>query len=66
MVGAITADLDNLTGHLSPIEKADASDPITAGVEHRRRLAEPEPTLSSLSQRDQRAILREAMRLPLP
>ena len=63
----ITADLDQLSGHLSPIEKnAEASDPITAGVEHRRRLAEPEPTLSSLSQRDQRAILRETMRLPLP
>ena len=63
----ITAELDQLSGHLSPIEKnAEASDPITAGVEHRRRLAEPEPTLSSLSQRDQRAILRETMRLPLP
>jgi hypothetical protein len=60
----IAADLDNLSGHLSPIEKnAEASDPITAGVEHRRRLAEPEPTLSSLSQRDQRAILRETMGL---
>ena len=63
----ITADLDNLSGHLSPIEKnAGVIDPITAGVEHRRRLAEPEPTMSSLSQRDQRAILRETMRLPLP
>ena len=63
----ITADLDHLSGHLNPIEKsADVSDPVTAGIEHRRRLAEPEPTLSSLSQRDQRAILREAMCLPLP
>lgn len=63
----ITADLDNLSGHLNPVEQnADASDPIIAGVEHRRRFAEPEPTLSSLSQRDQRAILRETMRLPLP
>ena len=63
----ITADLDNLSGHLSPIEKnADTSAPITAGVEHRRRLAEPEPTMSSLSQRDQRAILRETLRSPLP
>lgn len=63
----ITAALDQLSGHLSPMEKtAEASDPITAGVEHRRRLAEPEPTLSSLSQRDQRAILRETMGLPLP
>ena len=62
----ITADLDQLSGHLSPIEKnAEASDPITAGVEHRRRLAEPAPTMSSLSQRDQRAILRETLRLPL-
>ena len=63
----ITADLDQLSEHLSPIEKnAEASDPITAGVAHRRRLAKPEPTLSSLCQRDQRAILRETMRLPLP
>ena len=60
----ITADLDNLSGNLSPIEKdAEASDPIEAGVEHRQRLAEPEPTLSSLSQRDQRAILREKIGL---
>ena len=63
----ITADLDHLSGHLNRIEKnTESSDPITAGVEHRRRLAEPEPALSSLSQRDQRAILRETMRLPLP
>jgi len=63
----ITADLDALSGHLSPIEKtSDGSEPITAGVEHRRRLAEPEPTMSSLSQLDQRAILRETLRLPLP
>ena len=63
----ITADLDNLSGHISPIERnAGAIDLITAGVEHRRRLAEPEPPMSSLSQRDQRAILRETPRLPLP
>lgn len=34
-----------------------------AGVKHRRRLAEPEPELSSLSQREQRAILPEKMGL---
>jgi len=34
------------------------------GIQHRRRLAEPEPALSSLSQREQRAILREKMGLP--
>ena len=61
----ITADLDTLSGHLSPTKKtSDASEPITAGVEHRRRLAEPEPTISLLSQRDQQAILRESLRLP--
>ena len=38
-------------------------DPSTAGIKHRRRLAEPEPELSSLSQREQRAILRERMGL---
>ena len=35
--------------------------PIIAGVKRRHRLAEPEPELSSLSHREQRAILREKM-----
>lgn len=62
----ITADLDKLSGHLSPTEdNPDDNNPITAGVAHRRRLAEPEPTMSSLSQRDQRTILRETLNLPL-
>lgn len=60
----ITADLDKLSGHLSPTEENPDADPITAGIAHRRRLGEPEPTMSSLSQRDQRAILREAIGLP--
>ena len=61
----IIADLDKLSGHLSPTEEStEEEDPITAGIAHRRRLAEPEPTMSSLSQRDQRAILRETIGLP--
>ncbi len=61
----VTADLDRLSGDLSPIEENhEREDPITAGVKHRYRLAEPEPELSSLSQREQRAILREKMGLP--
>ena len=60
----ITADLDKLSGHLNPTEEnCEGCDPIAAGVKHRRRFAEPEPTLSSLSQRDQQAILRETMGL---
>ena len=60
----ITADLDKLSGHLNPTgENCEGCDPIAASVKHRRRVAEPEPTLSSLSQRDQRAILRETMGL---
>ncbi|MEM9006339.1 MAG: hypothetical protein AAGE59_22780 [Cyanobacteria bacterium P01_F01_bin.86] len=61
----VTADLDRLSGHLRPIEENDErEEPITAGVKHRYRLAEPEPELSSLSQREQRAILREKIGLP--
>jgi DNA-binding transcriptional MerR regulator len=61
----IAADLDELSGRKTPSENGDAT--ITtqvAGIKHRRRLAEPEPELSSLSQREQRAILREKMGLP--
>ena len=61
----ITADLDSLSGRVQQDEKSQKNeDPMAAGVEHRRRLAEPEPQWSSLSQRDQRAILREKMGLP--
>jgi hypothetical protein len=51
----IAADLDELSGRTTPTEN-DAS-PVDAqadGIQHRRRLAEPEPELSSLSQREQR------------
>jgi hypothetical protein len=61
----IVADLDRLSGSLKPTEASEEeADPMAAGVEYRRRLAEPEPELSSLSQREQRAILREKMGLP--
>ena len=39
-------------------------DPAMRGVKRRHRLAEPEPELSSLTHREQRAILREKMGLP--
>jgi hypothetical protein len=61
----IAADLDELSGRTTPTERHDSTlDPNAAGVEHRRRLAEPEPELSSLGQREQRDILREKMGLP--
>ncbi len=61
----IAADLDHLSGRRTPSETLDSSvDLITAGVKHRQRLAEPEPQLASLSQREQRAILREKVGLP--
>lgn len=61
----IAANLDQLSGTLNPIEESEVeSNPITAGVKHRHRLAEPEPELSSLTHREQRAILREKMGLP--
>lgn len=61
----IVADLDQLSGLLRVTKASrDEADPIAAGVDHRRRLAEPEPQWSSLSQREQRAILREKIGLP--
>ena len=61
----IAADLDELLGRQTPRENGDATgDTPVAGVKHRRRLAEPEPEVSSLSQHEQRAILREKMGLP--
>ena len=61
----IAADLDDLSGRKIPSENGDSTvDTQMAGIKHRRRLAEPEPELSSLSQREQRAILREKMGLP--
>jgi hypothetical protein len=61
----IAADLDKLSGQTTATESRDSLlDTNTAGVNHRRRLAEPEPELSSLSQREQRDILREKMGLP--
>jgi transcriptional regulator with XRE-family HTH domain len=61
----IAADLDELSGRMTLTENNDAAvDTIAANVKHRQRLAEPEPELSSLSQREQRAIVREKMGLP--
>ena len=61
----IAADLDELSGRKTPGENGDSTVDIqVTGVKHRRRLAEPEPELSSLSQREQRAILREKLGLP--
>ncbi|MEM8780254.1 MAG: hypothetical protein AAGF26_15560 [Cyanobacteria bacterium P01_G01_bin.49] len=61
----VAANLDRLSGNLFPTEESEMkSNPITAGVKLRHRLAEPEPKLSSLSHREQRAILREKMDLP--
>ncbi len=61
----VAANLDQLSGTLSPTESDQVGlDPVIAGVKLRHRLAEPEPELSSLSHREQRAILREKMGLP--
>ncbi len=61
----VAANLDRLSGNLFPTEESEMeSNPIMAGVKLRHRLAEPEPELSSLSHREQRAILREKMDLP--
>ncbi|MBW4554009.1 MAG: hypothetical protein KME35_23335 [Aphanocapsa sp. GSE-SYN-MK-11-07L] len=64
VLNRIAADLDQLSGYSTTHEEGNAGvEPIIAGIKHRQRLAEPEPELSSLSQREQRAILREKMGL---
>ncbi len=64
VLNRIAADLDRLSGHPATNEEGNTEpDPTIAGTKHRRRLAEPEPEMSSLSQREQRAILREKMGL---
>ncbi|MDJ0592384.1 MAG: hypothetical protein QNJ72_20720 [Pleurocapsa sp. MO_226.B13] len=61
----VAANLDQLSGNLFPTEESEVeSNPIIEGVKLRHRLAEPEPELSSLTHREQRAILREKMGLP--
>lgn len=61
----VAANLDQLSGNLFPTEESEVkSNAISAGVKLRHRLAEPEPELSSLTHREQRAILREKMGLP--
>ncbi len=61
----VAANLDQLSGTLSPTSESEVEpNSIIAGVKLRHRLAEPEPELSSLSHREQRAILREKMGLP--
>ncbi len=61
----VAANLDQLSGSQNPIEESEVEpNPIMRGVKRRNRLGEPEPELSSLSQREQRAILREKMGLP--
>jgi hypothetical protein len=50
-------------GHLASMLRAVIK--VTARVRHRLRLlAEPEPALSQLSQREQRAVLWELLGLP--
>jgi hypothetical protein len=61
----VAANLDQLSGTLSPTSESEVEpNSMIAGVKLRHRLAEPEPELSSLSHREQRAILREKMGLP--
>jgi hypothetical protein len=61
----IAGTLARLSGAKNPSDSLDTEEGlITAGVKHRQRLAEPEPQFASLSQREQRAILREKMGLP--
>jgi hypothetical protein len=64
VLNRVAADLDRLSGNPAANKEGNIDpDPTIAGVKHRRRLAEPELELSSLSQREQRAILREKMGL---
>jgi hypothetical protein len=61
----IAGTLDDLSGRSVTVDPNDGDvDPVTAGIQHRHRLAEPEPQRSSLSQRAQREIWREQLGLP--
>lgn len=61
----VAGTLDQLSGQRNTSGSVDLeADPITTGEKHRQRLAEPEPQFASLSQREQRAILREKISLP--
>jgi hypothetical protein len=61
----VAANLERLSGTSYPTSESEVEpNPIMRGVKRRHRLAEPEPEFSSLSQREQRAILREKMGLP--
>jgi hypothetical protein len=65
VLARIAADLDELAGRpTKPVADDPVDDKIAARVRRRRRLAEPGPTLSQLSQREQRAVLRELLGLP--
>lgn len=61
----IAGTINRLSGNRETSNPLDIEDDlITAGEKHRQRLAEPEPQFASLSQCEQRAILREKMGLP--
>lgn len=65
MLKRVAANLERLSGNLSPTSEDEMGiDSVMAGVKRRHRLGEPEPEFSSLTQREQRAILREKMGLP--
>ena len=65
VLARIAADLDELAGRpTKPVADDPVDDKVAARVRHRRRLAEPGPALSQLSQREQRAVLRELLGLP--
>jgi hypothetical protein len=65
VLARIAADLDELAGRpTKPVADDPVDDKVAARVRRRRRLAEPGPALSQLSQREQRAVLRELLGLP--
>lgn len=63
VLSMIVADLDELACRSNGTNSVDVVD-NEAQAKHRRRLAEPEPKLQRLSQREERDALREACGLP--
>ncbi len=64
VLARIAADLDEFVRAPLPTVEATAAGNEDTCTRHRRRLAEPEPKPRRLSMQEERAALREALRLP--
>ena len=64
VLARIISDLDELTGYPSGTAEERTLDEKTRRLQHRHRLAEPDPSSKPLTAREVRAALREVLGLP--